>query len=473
MTATSEAGAAASADLRGFLEILQVRGEPMVRFTREVSKEHELSAVVKLLEKHGDPVVRFERVAGSEMPVIVGVHGSRSRIAAALGCAVEDAVNEFMRRVAKPIPPVKVESGPVKDIRFTGADVDLARLPIPTHAEHDAGAFITAGVGLACARHTGAVNAGIYRMMVKARDKLTVTNYSDLRTLAAQAEAAGEPLEFVVSIGHHPALQIASQAKLPLDVDTLAVAGALLGTPLEVTPGETVAAMVPARAEIVLEGYLIPGARELDGAFGESPRYYQADEGFLFQVTAMTHRRDALFLDINNVHGEHTTLSVFPSREAQLLQAMRSVLPRVQAVSIPHRSAAMCAYISIDQQYDGEAKQAILFALGSFPRLKQVIIVDADINVADHEEVLWATITRCQWDRDLVIVPYTRGTSMDPSSYTLVDRYPSRELYDPAGLTTQVGIDATTPVDAPFPPRADTIPSRFACMNLLDDIEPW
>jgi len=460
-------------DLRGFLQTLRRRGEPMVRFTREVQREHELAAVVKLLERHGDPVVCFERVAGSDMPVVVGAHGSRSRIAAALGCTVETAVEEFLRRIAHPLAPVEVEGGPVKDVRLTGTQIDLSHLPIVTHAEHDAGPFITAGVGLARDPATGAVNAGIYRMMVKGRDKLVVTNYSDLRTLAERAEGAERPLELVVSIGHHPAVQIASQAKLPLDVDSLAVAGALLGTPLEVTAAETVDAMVPARAEIVLEGRLVPGARELDGAFGESPRYYQADAGFVFQVTAVTHRRDAMFLDINNVHGEHTTLSVFPAREAQLLQTLRCAFPAAKAVHIPHRSAAMCAYISIDQHHDGEAKQVILFALGNFPRLKQVIVVDADVDVSDHEEVVWATITRSQWDRDLIVVPYTRGTSMDPSSYTLLDRHPSREIYDPAGLTTQVGIDATRPVDAPFAERADTIPARFAELNVIDDTEPW
>lgn len=467
---------ATGVDLRGFLDVLRERGEPLVRFTREVSREYELTAAVKLLERHGDPVVCFERVAGSELPIVVGVHGSRERIAAALGCSVEDGVEVFRRRAATPIEPRIVTDAPVHERRFVGDDVDLGRLPIPTHAEHDAGAFITSGVGLSRDPASGAVNAGIYRMRVISKNRLTIINNTNLRILIEQAEQAGEALEFAVSIGHHPAMQIGSQAKLPLDVDAFALVGSLLGVPLEVTAAETIDAMVPARAEIVLEGRILPGEREVDGAFGESQRYYQAELGFVFQVTAVTHRHDAMYVDINNVHHEHNCLSVFPCREAHLLSTLQARIPAVKAVYMPEKSAAMCAYISIDQRRDGEAKQALTLALGSFPRLKRVVAVDSDVDVRSHEEVAWAMTMRCQWDRDLIMIPYTLGSGMDPSTYTLTDRYRNKEmyeLYEPDVLTTQVGIDATEPVGVPFPSRADTLPAQFADMDVTSAVRPW
>src|SRR5262249_26520192 len=151
------------------------------------------------------------------------------------------------------------------------------------------------------------------------------------------------------------------------------------------------------------------------------------------EVTAITHRRDAIYLDINNVHGEHTCLSVFPAREAQLLSQLRSVYPHVSAVRIPSRTAGMHAHISVDPQHDGEAKQILMLGLGAIPRLKHAVVVNTDVDINDDESVLWALATRFQGDRDLLVVPYVSGTPMDPSSYALDTRYVGGEL------RTQVG----------------------------------
>lgn len=273
-------------------------------------------------------------------------------------------------------------------------------------------------------------------------------------------------MEFAAAVGHHPAFQVSSQAKIPRTVDSLEIAGAMLQEPLDVVGGETVDMPVPAAAEIVLEGRFQPHVTNPDGPFGESPRYYESGWGYVLNVTAITHRRDAIYLDINNVHGEHTCLSCFPAREAQLLGLLRSAYPYVRAVRIPTRTAGMHAHISVDPRRDGEAKQILMMALGAIPRLKHAVAVNTDVDISDDEGVLWALATRFQGDRDLFVMPNVSGTEMDPSSYTLHDQW------TPGELRTQVGFDATLPVGVPFRERADRVSQRFAELDVEALLEP-
>jgi 2,5-furandicarboxylate decarboxylase 1 len=456
-------------DLRSFLRALE-QVEPIVDVTRAVSYDRELPAVVKLLESKGNPVVYFDHVAESDMPVICGVHGTRERIALALGSPLDRALDDYVDRVTRGVAPVVTSSAPVKDVIRTGDQVDIGQLPIPIHADKDGGRFLTAAVGVALDHANGNVNTGIYRMMVLDRNHLTVGTGGHLRDIIEEAHAAGREMELVIAVGHHPAFQVSSQAKVPRTQDSLEVAGALLGEPLAIASAETVDVPVPAAAEIVLEGRFVPGRTEPDGPFGESPRYYESGYGYVLEVTAVTHRSDAVFMDINNVHQEHRCLSTFPAREGQLLAALRAVYPHTRAVLMPLSTAAMHAYISIDPTRDGEARQVLLVALGSNPRLKHAVVVDTDVDITDHEHVLWALTTRFQGDRDLIVVPNVSGTSMDPSSYTLDDRFAVGEL------RTQVGFDATKPVSLPFRERADIVGSPYDAIDLeeyvVSDDEP-
>jgi 2,5-furandicarboxylate decarboxylase 1 len=447
-------------DLRSFLAEVEREQGPVCEIERSVSPDRELAAIVRLLEDRGNPITYFHQVAGSALPVVVGVHGTRARIALALGTSVPDAVDAFLDRLARGVAPVSRADGPVKDVRHLADDVDLGALPIPTHAEKDSGPFLTAAVGIARDGESGPINTGIYRMMVLDRNHITVGTGTDLRAIIQEAHAAGRILEFAAVVGHHPAFQVSSQAKIPRSVDSLAIAGAMLGEPLAVVHGDTVSLPVPAAAEIVLEGRFQPGVMSPDGPFGESPRYYESGNGYVLEVTAVTHRHDAIYLDINNVHGEHTCLSCFPAREAQLLSLLRSAYPHVRAVRIPTRTAGMHAHISVNPHRDGEAKQIAMMALGAIPRLKHVVAINTDVDIYDDESVLWALATRFQADRDLFVMPHVSGTTMDPSSYSLHDRW------TPGDLRTQMGLDATLPVGVPFRERADHVGPQFADMDI-------
>lgn len=455
-------------DLRSFLrELTDNYPDEIVRVTREVSPVHELSAIVKLFEARGNPVIHFERVTGSQLPVVAGVCATRRRIARALGQSVESAVDHLVTCSKQPVEPDVVTTGPVKDIRHLGQAVDLAQLPICVHVPKQGGPYITAGIGLVRNPETGTLNMGIYRMMVKTRNRLTIT--TSLGHHLGQAIHRGwesnQPVEFAIVIGHHPALAIASQAKSSLSEDSIALAGALLKEPVAMTPAETVDLNVPAYAEVVMEGRILPNELDEEGPFGEFTYYYEGERNaYVCEITAITHRTDACYVDLHPTHSEHRNLWLFPGREAWLRESLREVLPNTTAVHIPSEGAGMHAYIAIAKQHDADGVRALTVTLGLDSYIKHATVVDSDIDIFDRGEILWATAVRFQADRDMILLPNSSGISTDPSAYSLSSRYsPSGEL------TTKIGFDATFPVGSlgsPILERADILPANTRDIDL-------
>jgi len=207
------------------------------------------------------------------------------------------------------------------------------------------------------------------------------------------------------------------------------------GEPLEVVRGRTVDLEVPARAEVVLEGRIIPGVRKPEGPFAEFTGYAShASTNHVIEVTGVLHRRDALFQDIvSGNSAEYTGLLRVPG-ECRIYQALKGILSDVRAVSYPPSCACRFhCYISMKKTAEGQAKSAIFAAMGEDLSLKWVVVVDDDVDVYNEEEVMWAVATRMQADRGVFVVPHAMGAILDPSSRN--------------GLTAKVGIDATAPLD--------------------------
>ena len=454
-------------DLPSFLHQLRSAApQDLVTVKKEVDPRLELAAVVKKLELEGRyPVILFEKVKGSRFPVVAGVHATRERLALALDSTASRIAEDYLKRRTALVPPVRVESGPAQQVVRTGDQVDLGALPIVTHCEGDAGPYIGAGVVVAKDPTSDVVNLGIYRMMLKGRNRLSlhINRFHHLAELIRRAEARGEGLECAVVIGHHPAFQIASQTRLPITVDSYHEAGALFGGPLPVVAARTVSLDVPAHAEIVLEGKVLPGVLEPEGPFGEFTYYYGSDaEANVVEVSAITHKAEALYLDLHNVHAEHRVLWICPVREANILSKVRDLLPNTRAVSIPSSGAGLHVYVSIMKLREGDGKNALMAAFGADHYAKLVVVVDEDVDVFDEKQVLWAIATRFQADRDLYILPGSHCTVLDPSSYSLTDRFTR------TGMTTKWGLDATKTLEVPFPERADGLPREFRDIDLRD-----
>ena len=220
---------------------------------------------------------------------------------------------------------------------------------------------------------------------------------------------------------------------------------------------------MPADAEIVLEGIIPPGVRVLEGPFAEYPSTYgPRREAPVVEVKAITHRRDAIYQDLNSAQQEHLALWIVPAREASLYARVQAVFPTLRAVHIPFSGAGYHAYLAIEKVRDGDGKNVILSALGADPLLKHVVAVDDDIDIFRESEMLWAIATRVQANQSIFTIPGSRTSPLDPSSYGLTKPYSGE------GLVTKMGIDATRPLGVPFPERIRPTPEERARIRLED-----
>jgi 2,5-furandicarboxylate decarboxylase 1 len=452
-------------DLRSFVAAygLAHPGE-VVRVSEPVSIEHDVMALVLEYERRRRyPVLIFERVAGHDIPIVANVVASRRALAFALGVAEGALAAEYARRIKDPIKPVVVAEAPFRQRVVTGDAVDLAALPIPLYFPGDAGRYLTAGMLVARDPETGVETEGYHRFQVKGRNRMGVSLHSRRRMFEYErrAEAKGQALPCAVVLGLHPLVSMGSLAYPPPDVGKFEVVGGLFGEPLEVAACTSIDLNVPAAAEIVIEGEILPGVREPEGPFGEFTGYFsRRSTEHVFVARAIAMRERPWFQSIGSGRaGDHiTTLGLI--REAEITNAVSRVIPNVKAVHVPlSGTSSFTVYVSIKQGRPGEAKHVIPIVLGVDHYLKLVIVVDDDIDVFDESDVLWAVATRMQADRDLVVISGSLGALLDPSA-------------DERGVTAKLGIDATRPFGEPFGEKLVMAPDRMAWARALVDRLP-
>ncbi|TNC20226.1 UbiD family decarboxylase [Amycolatopsis alkalitolerans] len=382
----------------------------------------------------GRQATLFPRPGGHPVPIVSGLLSQRSWMAEAAGVAERDLVPRFQEACRDPLPGQEITAAPVQEV--VHRDVDLTRLlPLPTHNEHDHGPYLTAGLLITRDAH-GRQNVSIHRLQVSGPDRLGAL-LLPRHTLAffRDREGAGEDLDVAIVVGADPLTLMASQAIVPLGQDELEISGALRGSPLPLVRCLGSEIRVPANAEIVLEGRLLARVREPEGPFGEFPQYYgERADRHVIEVSTVTHRRDPLYHTIVGGGREHLLLGCIP-REGSFLSELRRTFPCVTAVHLPVGGA--CRYhlhVQVDRPAPGEARNVILAALSVHYDIKHVTVVDADVDVANPAEVEWAVATRFQADRDLIVVPGTQASKLDPSTS--------------AGVGAKMGLDATIPAGA-------------------------
>ena len=401
--------------LRRFLDHLESVGA-LHRVTRRVDPEFEIGAILGLRDT--GPAQLFENVDGPGLAVVGNVLNSRARFSLAFGIGPEALDDRCAEAVASPVPPAIVDYGPVQDEIFDGAPDLAALLPVPRWFERETAPYITAGVIVARDPETDRPNLSIARLRLEGGNRIMagIAANHHLNILAQKAKARGEPLEFAVAIGNHPAVLLASQMYVDLDRDEFEIAGALQGEPVELVPCRTVELAVPAEAEIVLEGVLHPDQPIEEGPVSEFPGFYvRYGPGIGGEIACVTRRKDAIFQAIlPGFASEHCLLGAV-AIGATLRHELSRTVPAVGNVVITDGGMGrLHAVISMRRPRRGEGKRAILLAMGLVNLLKLVIAVEDDVDPHDWKQVEWSLAARFRGGEDLIVLPGVKADRCDP-----------------------------------------------------------
>jgi 4-hydroxy-3-polyprenylbenzoate decarboxylase len=449
-------------DLRDFIAQLEQRGE-LKRVAVEIAPRLEMTEVCDRVLRRGGPALLFERPAGFRIPVLANLFGTPLRVALGMGKSEVKELREIGRLLAllkEPEPPrgwrdlwdklpllkqvlsmvpTVVSAAPCQEEVREGADVDLGSLPIQTCWPGDAAPLITWGLVVTRGPQKRRQNLGIYRQQVIAKNKVI------MRWLSTRGGALDyrdhclahprEPFPVAVALGADPATMLGAVTPVPDSLSEYQFAGLLRGDRTEIVKCLTHDLNVPARAEIVLEGYIYPGETALEGPFGDHTGYYNERDRFpVFTIERITSRRDPLY---------HSTYTGKPPDEPAVLgMALNEVFvpllqkqfPEIVDFYLPPEGCSYrLAVVSMKKQYAGHAKR-VMFGVWSFLRqfmyTKFIIVTDDDVDVRDWKEVIWALTTRVDPRRDTLIAENTPIDYLDFASPV-------------AGLGSKMGIDAT------------------------------
>jgi 2,5-furandicarboxylate decarboxylase 1 len=419
-------------DLRSYLSVLEESGQ-LQRIKKPLSLYHELANVATTVARSGRGACLFEKPEGAIWPVFAGAVVSPKLAALALECAPEQ-VSEVMGKALAPeagIAPVIVDNAGWKANVLQGDQVDLAKLPIPTHGEHDGGPFITGGVTVTRDPVSRRGNLSYNRMQLMGPRTLgfNVNEWRHVMQFYKTLEDKNQPLPVAIALGLDPAIMIAAGARS--DDDELKIAGAIRGQGVPVCKGVTVDIDIPAEAEIVIEGYLPPLERRDEGPLAEFHGYYgEPWHSPVFQVTAICYRNQPIFQTIIPGEFEHVYIGNVLPREPLLMRFVRHVSANVTGLHIPPYGNGFSAIVQIQKSNPGEPKNVAMAAFTAHVNVKQVIVVDPDVDIYDPADVLWALTNRVDWSKDIFLVPGAQGHEMDPTA-------------DNRGVQTKIGIDAT------------------------------
>ncbi|MCL2780666.1 MAG: UbiD family decarboxylase [Actinomycetia bacterium] len=470
-------------DLRSALRRLAGHPGQLLQTDHPVDPDGELAGVYKRIGAGGTvarptrigPAMIFNNVRGHPgARVLVGLMASRQRV----GILFDAPPQRLAQRMAQAYQNARAAvefTGPVAPCqqvvrRADEPGFDLREiLPAPTNTDLDAGPFFCLGLVLGSDPELGR-DVTIHRLCVQGRDEMTIF-FAPGRHLDAfrqRAEADGRRFEITVNMGLDPAIHIGATFEAPttpLGYDELAIAGGLRGRPVELVDAVTVREKAIAAAEVVIEGYLIPGARQAEDqhtgtghAMPEFPGYNGAANPSLpvIKVTAVTTRERPILQTLVGPGEEHVSLAGIPT-EASLLRALDAAMPGfvTDVYAHPAGGGKFLAILRCHKRRafdDGRARQAGLVAFGVYSELKNVILVDEDVDLFDTDDVLWAMQTRMQNNRDIITIPGVSGHVLDPS------QQPSYDPTLPApGTTAKTIFDAT----APFRLKAEFERARF------------
>jgi UbiD family decarboxylase len=425
----------------------------------EVDWKYELGAVArKVFGPPPGPALLFEKIKGYTTPVFVGGLHTASRIAIALGLDPNtneaSLLKEYIRRLDNPVKPALVTAGPCKENKYFGDTVDILKFPVPWWNEQDGGRYIgTWHQVITKDAETGWTNVGTYRMMVHEKNVCGIlfSPFQHIGQMFSKYRKMKQPMPVAISIGNDPVAMCVSASPFPEGINEWYMAGALRQKPFELIKCETVDLEVPSHSEIVLEGEIPPDETRMEGPFGEHTGFYGggARPSYVVKINCITHRNDPIFR--GSALGKPVTEQNRVSWLAVVTQLWKvfqsSGFPGITAItSHAGGDPEYSCIIAIDKTYASQGLDAGRLVLSNKVGkiMKHVIVVDADINIFDLNDVLWAINTRVQAGKDIHITRNESGSRLDPSQAT-----------DSPGFTDKMIIDATWAMTPDHPPRKE------------------
>ena len=423
--------------LRSFLD--QLPASEVLAVDTPVDLDYSKTALALELEARKQfPVLRFNQPLGYDVPVVANLFADRERIARMVGTTRAGFNDTWSRALGRMIAAeMTTGAAPVQEVVQIGEAVDVQTLPISRHFEADAGRYISSGILICKDPDTGVRNMSFQRLQMKGPNRFGASLHSrgHIWEHLQRAAGRGQDLEVAVVIGCHPAIYLAAAARVAMEVDELAVAGGLLGAPVQLARCKTIDMEVPAEAEYVIEGVLLGSELEDEGPFGEYTGY-STDRSTrnVFVVKAVTRRAKPIYLDIvPGLSNDHLLLGR-SAKEAHVYGRLKEMVPNLTALNYPKSGTHFHAYLSLRKTAEGQARHALMLLMGLDNYIKFAVAVDADVDVFNEEEVLWAMATRFQADTDMFMVPKVFCNRLDPSS---VD-----------GMSAKLALDATAPLAA-------------------------
>lgn len=468
-------------DLRRFIDGVKRQTGDLVEIDKPVKPhEFEVTALLKQLEdKHRYPMVLFRNptdVTGkpSRFPLLSNVYSTRERCAVMLGVDPStpnyEVSQAFARKSERKIAPVTMRSdeAPVHENVWQGAQADIGKLPIVKHFAMDMGPVLTMAHIMKSASD-GFYNVSFAKTFYKwAPQEMVVSLHTQHVTrLLKEGEARNEPTPIVNVLGAHPAFYLGSLAKNAWGANDYETLGSFLDEPLRLAPSMTWGDkfMVPADAEVIIEGEIPPGQRDVCDPFGEVARLYQAQcLRPLFQVKAITFRNGAIVQDIFSGFRDSFPLGSIP-KEGTLETVMRAQFPNLHQMHVPDSSCGVYAvYVSLTNPQPEQILEIGRVAFETFHVLQCVVVVDSEIDVFDEKQVFWSIHTYSNFAKSF----HTRGNW--PGGRGVKHDGPQ------SGFATtnwggKVVIDATRPNDFAFGLRSD-IPAEVMARISLSDFLP-
>jgi 4-hydroxy-3-polyprenylbenzoate decarboxylase len=453
--------------LKEFITRLESEGE-LVRIAEPVSPILEIAEITDSVSKSpdGGKALLFKNVEGSAMPVLINAFGSWRRIQMALGVSSLEKIAQEIERFIKIAPPatlmdkakllpmlLQASSFPPKtvsagrascqEVVMTGDQVDLDIIPILQCWPHDAGRFITYPIVINRSLDQSIRNVGLYRMQVF--DKQTTAMHWHIHKDGAhffhEYRKANKRMEVAVAIGADPASCYAASAPLPYGIDEFLLAGFIRKQPVPLVKCKTVDLEVPAHAEIVLEGYIDPAEMRLEGPFGDHTGYYSQDGDYpVFQITAITHRKDPVYLTTIVGIPPQEDFYLGKATERIFLPLLRTQLPEIVDMNMPLEGVFHnCVIVSLEKRYPMQARRIMttLWGMGQMSFVKTIIAVDADADVQNEEEVLKLLLNEVDLEQDLF---FSEGI------LDVLNHASDQSLYG-----SKLGIDATRKIDGESP----------------------